>query len=210
MTKLQSRKCCCHFNYLVYSSCYACKNGCMYIAKIITGIKFERQRVFISGLMVGLLLPSLYIVYIVCNLYIRVCHWIKSESSYIFPRSYPLAIIHLNAAVIRQQQQLFKSGKTRHLKQLESKLIPGGVELSSIRKQLLSLAPSRFTLWVSRDGLLCLVHSAFSLQEGIRLPGLKSSTSFLVICKLKHLIPIKDLSNNPHVKYLLYLWCKTR
>ena len=33
------------------------------------------------------------------------------------------------------------------------------------------------------DGLLGLVHFAFSWQEGIRRPGLKLSTSSLVICK---------------------------
>lgn len=63
---------------------------------------------------------------------------------------------------------------------------PGVVESQSkaMRKKLEgSLAPLSVTWWTSCFGLLCLVHSAFSWQDGIRRPGSKLSTSFLVICK---------------------------
>ena len=38
--------------------------------------------------------------------------------------------------------------------------------------KLEGLAPFRVTLWMSGDGLLDLVHTAFNLQEGICRPGL--------------------------------------
>ena len=46
-----------------------------------------------------------------------------------------------------------------------------------------SLAPLRVSSQMKSDGLPRSVHFAFSWQEGIRRPGLKLSTSSLVIFK---------------------------
>jgi len=46
-----------------------------------------------------------------------------------------------------------------------------------------SLAPFRVSSQMKSDGLPRLVHFAFSWQEGISCPGLKLSTSSLVIYK---------------------------
>ena len=76
--------------------------------------------------------------------------------------------------------------------QINNLPLTGGMESQSNKKLEDSLTPFRATWWMSTGGLLGLVHTTDSWQEGIIRLISKLSTSFLAIYKNNNLSQVSD------------------